>query len=1365
MKYIDQHSAVVSMEKALLPSTNLIDGRTERDRLSFLTEFASVINFYNNENKIHGNWVPFLLKDPVFLLAQISTTNFSNIHGNYKNVCHKLEQILIDKAEENDLSVSMNQLLDQITHVFMRIERWTHNMQSSSERYELKEYVINQVSLKYSAMFWAVLSLRENLVHTKTIPYITPVKYYLFEAYDDIIWKQNRGLSPFWSILNIPVIVEDDKRNPIINPSQCYKALTNAANELFNFFYTVIQSSNNEFENQKTKTSQYPDTVLIRTFVNLLSIHQEQLNGVAKKHLDFYFKDILKQKRNPARADHAFICAELSKPTATYDLQSGVLFNAGLDAQKKPILFETIGNVELNPASIANVYTLATVPAENNLVSLCLNQIPNPGVVSKDVAGNITGWQTFGGKPTLQSVTPSLAFAVASPLLLLREGNRKIIIRLGYDANKGGLISKPMLSKASYFLSTQKGWINLSPGTPIVTDKDNGKTLYEVDINPEIELDLQFESTADVEINVQENKSTDVEANLKFAADTNLDIDINIRNPFTIVLNLDNTHPAIENFVVNPDGLESDWPMFKIVFPVLSDPKSPPLLTSITIDVAVSKVKNLQLYNDNGALSTKNPYQLFGPTPLINSNFIIGSNEVFTKPLTKLSVELNWDKLPDSFSSYYQQYNVYLKNQGSFVVTPQENKEKPVKPAKSMFSRFFRYIIDKVKLSLKVAVKIVTLNWKNSDTSETNSTENLQTDKPDDSAGFNDQCFKVNFQALKDYSWIGFNTQVNQEYSNEDNLFNSPLNPDKGNAKRVFVYSFDRKEATPFPCNPIIQNTPLKYTDTSSDSFIKMELTGPQLGFGSGIYPNVVSYYALANAYNISHSKNLGFQPILLCDKKQTDTSKFVICPPPNPPFAPKISGLNLSYKASCTYILGSERKGIKVNPDKEIYPLQCFSYSVFNNYKVYDNTKPKDSYINKYLTSIVGEDKISDGVPLFSSFNDEGALFMELDKLLPTEKLNLYFELKRTSDSSGTKPKIKHYYLGASGWTKMDVISDSTSKLTCSGIVTVSVPDDVSNTDILMGNNQRYWLAFTTKDKLESFAQTLFLKVNGFMVKRTGDTFLNNYEAPLLPANSIVKPQNPLPEIASVNQAFGSFDGKGAENVLQMNQRVSNRLKTKDRAVSREDYYRIIKENFSDIYYSKSVYNSHTKKVEVYLVQEFENALQAGAFIPIVSKCKEEKIEKYLKDRTSSFCYLETSTFEFQEVEVTAVINLKSGYEKVGMEKKINDALNLFLSPWIRSTTKQVIIDQEITAPQTAEFLQNIEGVNSVQCVGFTLPGITGAESKNLGFDEKQLSVKKISQSEKDLYKDLLQWVTPSSQKTLMVSCMNHKITCINNN
>ena len=55
MNLIDQNSIQQSRLSALVPGLKLIDSREEVDRLRFLTEYASLINFFDEENKINGN--------------------------------------------------------------------------------------------------------------------------------------------------------------------------------------------------------------------------------------------------------------------------------------------------------------------------------------------------------------------------------------------------------------------------------------------------------------------------------------------------------------------------------------------------------------------------------------------------------------------------------------------------------------------------------------------------------------------------------------------------------------------------------------------------------------------------------------------------------------------------------------------------------------------------------------------------------------------------------------------------------------------------------------------------------------------------------------------------------------------------------------------------------------------------------------------------------------------------------------------------------------------------------------------------------------------------------------------------------------
>ena len=110
MILIDQNSAINSLNEALVPSPYLIDERTEQDWLYFLTEFSKLINFYNDSNTIDGNWSPFLLKDPVFLMVSISKTNYKSLHSDYKNSCAEIQRLVQNEKGGNPHSKALNKL-------------------------------------------------------------------------------------------------------------------------------------------------------------------------------------------------------------------------------------------------------------------------------------------------------------------------------------------------------------------------------------------------------------------------------------------------------------------------------------------------------------------------------------------------------------------------------------------------------------------------------------------------------------------------------------------------------------------------------------------------------------------------------------------------------------------------------------------------------------------------------------------------------------------------------------------------------------------------------------------------------------------------------------------------------------------------------------------------------------------------------------------------------------------------------------------------------------------------------------------------------------------------------------------------------
>ena len=747
MTEINQHSVFNSIHEALEPGTSLIDGRTEQDWLRFLSDFAALINFYDQDNTIQGNWEPFLLKDPVFLMAAISGTGFSKLYSLYLRICHKLEQTLLPLNDKRDLPGSFNELFDHLGRIFIKMRLWTYYLQRSAEEYPFKTDTLLQVRVTIAGYLQAIILLRAELFSAGLITGIRPFDPVFsreFEGYENRIWKEHEFQRPYHQVLELVYPLQANTMAAI------FKALTGAAEVLFNFLRLTITEASLEFIRLTKLKSSYPDTTLLRAFVHLLRVHQAQLNGIGEKHLNFYYKEILKQVERPGLADRAFIFAGLAKKDAIVKLPAGTLFDGGTDAENAPVVFENTEVVVLNPAIIPMAYTLSRAPGSDERSSLQLQTIPDPGVVQKDADGKTLFWDTLGSREASAATQQPLGIAFASPMLLLREGTRQISISLGYT----GEADLTMMQQASCYLSTLDAWF---PVTAAVQLTDTSSS-------PMIIFDMELEAT----------------------------------------------DPAIESFLVNPDGIVSSWPMFKLVFNWITvRTVPPPVIHTLQIDVTVSGIETLQLYNDYGALSSKVAYPPFGPSPPAGSSFIIGSNEIFSKPLSTLTVQLNWSLLPPDFSAYYQAYNLYLNNRLRISKTPET----------SWWEKIFGVKSKPAPVEEEV-------------------------DSP-----YNNSCFTVDFQLLETQSWkpVAFNAVTE---TSSDTTVPADLSlffiAEDGTPAALSTYSSSAAEL--LTCDPFLQNEPLKFTEVSTSGFMMMELSGPEYGFGSGIYPSVVSAVTLNNA-------------------------------------------------------------------------------------------------------------------------------------------------------------------------------------------------------------------------------------------------------------------------------------------------------------------------------------------------------------------------------------------------------------------------------------------------------------------------------------------------------------------------------------
>lgn len=1337
-----------ALEKALLPSPLLVDGRTDVDHLSDMVHFASLFNFYDKSNNLNGDWSPFLLKDPVFLLAHISKTPFKKIHTLFLNTAKNLEQSIIEEArlsktseattllEKVQISISngFNQLFDQLIHIFQLLERWSFFISENEKEFNLKTYLLTQITEKYSVWLWCVLNLKQEIATNKCIPNISLVHYGMFKQYNFKIWKENKTKYSFYDLFGLDTDFENNSIELIL------KSIKDVGNQLLSFFSNIIVVASEAIKNTAVQSQSSPDTLLLRAITKLLEAYKSHMNGFSNKHLDFYYKEILKQHKNSAKADKVFVGISLSEQETVFKLPKATFFNAGLDAEKNSILFKNEEEVSLNKAQVSKAYTLckSKLTTNNNITeALCLQEISNPSSVIKNTQDVVQTWNTFGAETTA-AVTQSIV--IASPLLYLQEGDRKITMTFSLQET----ISFDWISNASFFLSSAKGWFQVSKAN---------KTLEVT--TPSCELKL--------------------------------------------TITLAHGDPAIKKYI-DPILIEQPkWPMLKIVFTDFEALSSSPQINSLNINVTASKLKDLVLSNNYGKLATKKPFQPFGPTPNNEESLLIGSNEIFTKHLNALSFHFQWDNLPkvpkmpkssklkkskifqykDAFSNYYLEYNKYLTGFYEGVLKDETKSDNPndngwlsfFKSKKNQWQDIFEGVGNKALFndqSFQVNFNLLQYgNWEpcymNNPNEkgeativpETNSTKDgflyyqplyqsknkiidISIDKEIDAhftlqlsavydfyteqftLSYRMDFFDENYRKQEvikspkflsksiEKSWLSIFELAENDFPSEINQFQKKIEKIvDASIELVFTnilfptssFSTDQLKAIQKEISPTLQNAPLAFNDNTSSGFFKMEFVGPEQGFGKDLYAKVINAIALSNAEAIAQAAN----------RKPSNLKKTA-----NIPYTPIVNLLTANYSASHSY---------DFTATSQDYPIQVFYETPFSNYLYYDSEE-KNTLDNPVIG---GKEPLKGTLPLYATFKSKGQLFLQIKDLIAPASLRIYIELNRVNaDAIVSEKQPLSYWIGTkTGWEAIEVINDGTSGFTCSGILVLNILENCSSQMVSMPKGN-YWIAIGTSQPVVQFAKTSFLCTNGVVLFRDMSGLEMEQETPSIKADVVKSTIDKIGQVSTIVQPFVSFGGKAQEQELHKNKRISVHLQTKDRLVTSSDYYRSILLKFATIFYAKAVYDRLGRKTKVFVLPKIQSWTTAHAFKPMVSECLELKIQTYLIARTSQLTSVKVCNFKFKYVKIIGEILLNKGFEKEGVATEINKGLNLFLSPWVETTQDQIMVDDGLSTAQISTFINNFDSVAQIQDLKFQLSSIDA--QGNVSYENELQDTNKIA-------------------------------------
>jgi hypothetical protein len=376
----------------------------------------------------------------------------------------------------------------------------------------------------------------------------------------------------------------------------------------------------------KEKYAITPHLTLFITFLMLLENSKKRYNDLTKRHLDFYYNQILKIDKLPATPDKVYLIFELAKNAAQEKIETKTGFDSGKDASGKIRNYYTNNELIANKtivSSLKNVYN--DVASKKIIASPIADSYDGLGKAFPD-KGN-TQWWPFGyidnASSTPQLPNAALGFAIASPILSLAEGKRNIEISFTFQNNISPIATADIIGCLSLQLTTAKKWFEAKIATSLAIK--SGGTYSTSASGKTMKIAFQLDENVDA-ITGYNPKIYGEE----FATDlpvAKFNIDITKTNGYDIYKSLAKNK-----------------------------------LESIIINIDVQNIQNVVLENDNGAINSAKPFFPFSTQPVVGSNFYIKYNEAFAKNWININIDLIWKNTPADFTEHYKAYKTSFVN-------------------------------------------------------------------------------------------------------------------------------------------------------------------------------------------------------------------------------------------------------------------------------------------------------------------------------------------------------------------------------------------------------------------------------------------------------------------------------------------------------------------------------------------------------------------------------------------------------------------------------------------------------------------------------------------------------------------------------
>lgn len=612
---------------SLDPEYVKVDERGPDQLLCFIQRYAELLQYYDADNSPAGDWQPFVEKDVSSVIALIANYDTSAIH-----TCFKVFKPAVVEPSTFSPTVksALSIIFDLIFTCAATFDSWYRRTANGlSIHTELNRLITAQLK---DALHSAVAAYRyadENQLIVPADPAAIPADCRQVILAAEQVLPQS--FHPDWIVSPTETDARQDwdsYLDAIAPDADAFKDAATAGSRLtvlYEVFFTSLRQVVNLSpaflkETLEKWPKHEPHMALMLTFLKLFETAQKDLNSLTRRHLEFYYQKVLQLAFRPEIPDRVHLLIEPAKQVKTHTLAKGTQLKAGKDADGKNLIYQTLREIVVNQATVKSLKTVHIDRQDGHRLYAA------PQANSSDGQGEAFDtaeprWKTFGQSQRLspgqyrqgEALTMTFAgvgFALASPILRLNEGQRTITIGLTATAATKPKALSP--DQIEIRISGEESWLAV-PSTAIT-----------VGLSPltiTIALGTGFPAIVDYDPKVLDG-------------------------------NYDTRFPVLQVLLKNNAQATSDF-----AYADLKDA----MITAIDLKVDVKEVRNLIVQNDSGLLDAGKPFQPFGAQPVKGASFIIGSDEVFRKNISQLTLDIELLDVPaDNLANHYAVYTSVL---------------------------------------------------------------------------------------------------------------------------------------------------------------------------------------------------------------------------------------------------------------------------------------------------------------------------------------------------------------------------------------------------------------------------------------------------------------------------------------------------------------------------------------------------------------------------------------------------------------------------------------------------------------------------------------------------------------------------------